>query len=216
MMDISKERQEWLKKRSKGIGGSDAAAIVGLNQWKTNVRLWEEKTGRVKPEDISGKDVVQYGIKSENHLRELFKLDFPQYEVGYQEYFLHKHPEYDFLYATLDGELIEKETGSKGVLEIKTCQIMNSVMMLKWKGRIPDSYYIQILHQLLVTGWDFAVMKANLKTEWFEETAIQVKHYTIKREEVLADMEFLLEKELEFWNHNVLRNIKPNLILPSV
>ena len=213
---MEKERQEWLKKRSKGLGGSDAAAIVGLNQWKTNVRLWEEKTGRVNPEDISGKDVVQYGISAEPLLRELFKLDFPQYEVGYQEYFLHKHQEHDFLYATLDGELTEKETGEKGVLEIKTSQIMNSAMMLKWKGRIPDSYYIQILHQLLVTGWDFAVMKANLKTEWFDETTIYNKHYTIKRSEVIKDMKFLLEKELYFWNHNVLKDIKPNLILPSI
>ena len=41
-------REEWLKERKKGIGGSDAATVLGKNPWKTNVELWEEKTGRRK------------------------------------------------------------------------------------------------------------------------------------------------------------------------
>ena len=38
-------REEWLQARRRGIGGSDAAAVLGLSPWKSNVRLWEEKTG---------------------------------------------------------------------------------------------------------------------------------------------------------------------------
>jgi len=38
-----KSREEWLKARHFGIGGSDAACIVGANKYKTNVQLWEEK-----------------------------------------------------------------------------------------------------------------------------------------------------------------------------
>lgn len=48
-------RKEWLKARQKGIGGSDAASVLGISPWKTNVQLWEEKTGITEPEDISGK-----------------------------------------------------------------------------------------------------------------------------------------------------------------
>ena len=40
-----KNREEWLNARKKGIGGSDAACIIGLNKYKSNVRLWDEKTG---------------------------------------------------------------------------------------------------------------------------------------------------------------------------
>ena len=44
-MVILKDRKEWLECRTR-IGGSDASAIVGMNPYKSNVELWEEKTGR--------------------------------------------------------------------------------------------------------------------------------------------------------------------------
>ena len=47
--------KDWLDYRRRGIGGSDAAAVLGLCPWKSNVRLWEAKTGLRQPEDISDK-----------------------------------------------------------------------------------------------------------------------------------------------------------------
>lgn len=41
-----KDETEWLKGRMNGIGGSDASAIVGMNPYKSNIELFEEKTGR--------------------------------------------------------------------------------------------------------------------------------------------------------------------------
>ena len=76
-------REEWLQGRKNHIGGSDAAACVGLNPYKDNVQLWEEKVGLVLPEDISDKDYVQYGTEAEEHLRALFALDHPEYKVFY-------------------------------------------------------------------------------------------------------------------------------------
>ena len=54
-------REAWLQARRNHIGGSDAAACVGMNPYKDNVQLWEEKMGLVEPEDISNKDYVRYG-----------------------------------------------------------------------------------------------------------------------------------------------------------
>ena len=39
------EKNEWLEYRKQGIGGSDAAAIMGLNPWKTAMDVWLEKVG---------------------------------------------------------------------------------------------------------------------------------------------------------------------------
>ena len=117
-------REQWLEERKNGIGGSDAAAILGLNPYKTNVELWEEKTKRREPVDISEKDYVKYGTNAEEHLRELFKLDFPEYEVSHQENTIIKHPTYPFLFASLDGQLVDKETGELGILEIKTTKLL--------------------------------------------------------------------------------------------
>lgn len=69
-------REEWLKARHKGIGGSDAGAVIGVNKYKTNVQLWEEKTGITIPEDISDKPAVSFGKLAEPHIRELFRLDY--------------------------------------------------------------------------------------------------------------------------------------------
>ena len=98
-------RKEWLKARQKGIGGSDAASVLGISPWKTNVQLWEEKTGITEPEDISGKEVVRFGKESEAAIRQLFQLDFPEYQVSYDEFgMIANEPDCPFIFATLDGE----------------------------------------------------------------------------------------------------------------
>ena len=114
---------------------SNAAVILGLNPYKNNIRLWEEKTGRVQAEDISDKHYVKYGTQAEEHLRELFKLDFPQYEVSHDENVTIKHHKYPFLFASLDGELVDKETGELGILEIKTTNILQSIAERKMERK---------------------------------------------------------------------------------
>ena len=76
--------EEWLVNR-KGIGGSDASAILGLNPYKTNQELWMEKKGQMSPVDISGKSYVKYGNDAEPLLRALFALDYPEYKVEYYD-----------------------------------------------------------------------------------------------------------------------------------
>ena len=51
-MKKTTNREEWLKERKKGIGASEASCIIGVNPWKTNVELWQEKTGQREAEDI--------------------------------------------------------------------------------------------------------------------------------------------------------------------
>lgn len=214
-MQVMKSRADWLKKRTSYIGGSDASAIVGMNPYKTNVELWEEKTGRRKPEDIGNKDFVIYGTKAEEHLRELFKLDFPQYEVGYIENNIWLNEKHPFGHASLDGWLTEKETGRRGVFECKTTNILQSIQREKWNNRIPDNYYIQVLHYLLITEFDFVILKAQLRYDYNGEIYLNTKHYTIERADVEDDIEFLREAEQRFAEY-IKKGIKPPLILPSI
>lgn len=213
-MIVLPNHEEWLKERAGRIGGSDASAIVGMNPYKSNVELWLEKTGQMVPEDISEKPYVKYGTEAEQHLRELFRLDFPEYEVFYEENNMWLNDKYPFAHASLDGWLTDKD-GRKGILEIKTTNILQSMQKEKWKDRIPDNYYIQILHYLMVTEFDFAVLKAQLKSEFNGEIYIQTKHYIIERSEVEADIEFLESSEKRFWKQ-VQERKKPALLLPEI
>ena len=205
---------QWLKERLKGIGGSEAAAIVGKNPYLNNQELWEIKTGRKAHEDISNKACVQYGKEAEAPLRELFALDHPEYEVRYREYDLIRNPEHPFILATLDGQLVDKGTGRLGILEIKTTEILRSMQKEKWSGGIPDNYYIQVLWQLLATGYEFAVLKAQLKYA-YETVRTESRHYTIERAEVLDDIEYLKTEAIRFWGY-VERRERPPLVLPGL
>lgn len=212
-MKILSSHDEWLKNRTK-IGGSDASAIIGLNPYKTNVDLWMEKTGQVIPEDISDKPYVQYGTQAEMHLRGLFRLDFPEYKVEYIENNMFLNDKYPFAHASLDGWLTDQD-GRKGILEIKTTEILQSMQKEKWKEKIPDNYYVQILHYLMVTEFDFAVLKAQLKTVFDGVPYLQTKHYFIERADVEADVQYLAEEEQKFWKM-VEAGKRPALILPEI
>lgn len=213
-MQIFKSREEWLANRFR-IGGSDASAVVGMNPYCTNVELWRIKTGQVVPEDISEKSYVKYGTEAEKHLRELFALDFPEYRVFYEENNIFLNDKYPFGHYSADGWLMDAD-GRKGILEIKTANILQSMQKEKWKDRIPDNYYIQLLHGFLIMEADFAVLKGQLKYEFNGEVYLQTKHYRIERSEVEEDIKFLEDSERKFWNNHVLTKKKPALILPEL
>lgn len=213
-MTVLADREAWLKNRSRGIGGSDISAVVGLNPYKTNVDLWMEKTGQTTPEDISEKDYVKYGTEAECHLRELFKLDFPQYAVDYVENNSFTNQKYPWAVASLDGWLTD-EDGRRGVWECKTTNILQSMQKENWNQKIPMNYYCQCLFYMAVYEADFCVLKAQLKTLFDGVPYLQTKHYFIERSEVQEDIDYLMQKGSEFWE-SVQSGQCPALVLPAI
>lgn len=211
---ILSSREEWLKHRMQGIGGSEISAVVGLNPYMSNVDLWELKTGAVEPEDISDKPYIKYGTQAEPLLRELFKLDFPQYEVFYEENNSFRNSKFPWALASLDG-WIRDENGRVGVWECKTTNILQSMQKEKWNHQIPSNYYCQVLFYMAVIEADFAILKAQLKTEFEGVPYLQTRHYFIERADVQEDMDYLMEKGAEFWE-SVKNKEKPGLLLPEI
>ena len=207
-------RDEWLQARGKRIGGSEASAVVGLNPYMSNTDLWSIKTGRREAEDISDKPYVRYGHDAEPLLRELFKLDFPDYKVGYRDNNLFLNSRYPWAHASLDGWLQDPE-GRTGILEIKTTEILQSMQKEKWKDRIPDNYYLQVLHYMMVMEADFACLKAQLKYDYDGDIYLQIRHYWIERQDVENDIRILSEKEEEFWHH-MQNGTRPATLLPEI
>ena len=213
-MTVLKDREAWLKNRTRGIGGSDISAVIGLNPYKTNVDLWMEKTGQITPEDISDKPYVKYGTEAECHLRELFKLDFPQFSVEYVENNSFTNTKYPWAVASLDGWLTD-ENGRRGVWECKTTNILQSMQKEKWDRKIPMNYYCQCLFYMAVIEADFCVLKAQLKTVFNGIPYLQTKHYFIERSEVQDDIDYLMQKGSEFWE-SVRSGQCPALVLPDI
>jgi len=222
-MKIFKDHDEWLNARRKTIGGSDASAVVGMNPYKSNIDLWLEKTGQTVPADISDEPYVKYGTEAEKHLRELFKLDFPQYQVFYEENNMFLNDKYPWGHYSADGWLEERipvNDGTdvivrKGILEIKTTEILRSMQKEKWNKQVPDNYYIQLLHGMMIMEADFAILKAQLKVVIDGVPYLQTKHYHVERSEVEADIKYLAESEERFWIQKNKRQM-PSLILPEI
>lgn len=210
------DKQTWLAARKGKIGGSDAAAVLGLNPYKTNEELWEEMTGKRIPADISNRSYVIYGSKAEEHIRALFALDHPEYQVDYYGDNMILNKKYPFAHASLDGELIELETGRKGIFECKTTELFSSMSKEKWDGdNIPNNYYIQVLHYLMVTEYEFVELRAQIKSMWNGQIRLTTKDYHIERTEVEQDIEILLEAEKKFME-KVKAGTRPALILPTI
>ena len=204
--------EEWLNKRTSFVGGSEAAALVGKNPYMSNIDLWQIKTGQQAKADIDDKEYVIYGRNAEEHLRALFALDYPQYEVKYVDNNMWLNDRYPFAHASLDGWLIEKETGRKGILEIKTTNILQSMQKEKWDHRIPDNYYCQCLWYMGVTEFDFAILKAQLKYDYAGDVFLTTKHYHMDRAEVQEDIDYLMQRGESFAEYVRARKEPPLVI----
>lgn len=214
-MKTFKNKAEWLKHRDR-IGGSDAGAIMGLCKWRDNLTVWREKCGFAEPEDISDRPFVKYGIDAEQHIRELFKLHHPEWAVGYQPDNMFTNDKYPFAHASLDG-WIETEDGKHGIFECKTTEITSKAKAEEWaENRIPDCYYAQLLHYLMVTEFDFAILCAEIKVhkadgsnEW------RIIERRVDREDVKDDLAELEQKERAFFWH-VEDKTEPPRLLPTI
>jgi len=186
-------RQEWLEERTRGIGGSDASIILGLNKYRTPFELWLEKTGQTNVEE-SQAEAAYFG----NLLEEVVAKEF-EIRSGKKvrrNNFMMQHPEYNFITANIDRKVV----GEDAILECKTA---SAFLAKDWESEeIPAPYLVQVQHYLGVTGYKhayIAVLIGGQRFVWKD----------IERDEELIQMIF--DAEVHFWNHHVLGNVPPAL-----
>lgn len=180
--DAEKDHGKWLAVRSSGIGGSDAATIMGLNPYKSVYQLWMEKTGQAEPPDLSGNQYIYWGSKNEANIAEWFAEVTGKKVRKLGTLRNRSHP---FMLANVDREIMGEEAG----LEIKTAGVSQYKY---WKDdEVPDTYYCQCLHYMAVTGaeaWYIAVLIGGNEAKWKK----------IDRNE--DDIRALIEAEADFWD----------------
>lgn len=138
-------REAWLAMRNKGIGGSEAACIIGMSKWKSPFQLWLEKTGQVEPEDLSDKECVHWGNVLEQAVADRFS-ELTGKKVRRQG--MLQDELYPFMFANVDRWVVGENAG----LECKTTNAFNKD---EWEGdNIPDAYYCQCQWYMMVTGAD--------------------------------------------------------------
>lgn len=215
-MKLLASREDWLKERGLRIGGSDAACLIGLNPWKSNVDLFREKTGEKPQDDLSGNEAVRYGSEAEEHIREIFRLNHPELDLQYEPGNLWINDDCPFAHASLDGWLMGREKVD-GILEIKTATIRSDLQKNRdWYGRIPDHYYCQVQWYMMVTGASFTWLYALLRMPYTRgacDELSDLRGYYIPRDGEAIEM--LAEAGSAFYEAIKLGE-EPALILPEI
>lgn len=194
------DRESWLAGRKNSIGASEVAAAIGLSSWMTPEELWEIKTGRKNPKDLSNNSRVLFGQNAEGLIRDLYVLEHPEYECEYHPYRVYYQEETPFLTATLDGELIRKDNGLRGVYEGKTAELSKKAQWDNWNGKVPDNYYIQLCQQLWCVGkeYQFSVLNAKLKKLSGDS---ELRSYDFNRADMEADINYIVSEAKRFWRY---------------
>ena len=202
-----KNREEWLSAREKSLGASETASAIGRG-FSSPIDVWKEKTGKTEKKDLSDNERVAYGIEAEAYLRALFALQFKdKYSMEYYPFRVYRHEKFEFLTATLDGELVRRANNKRGIWECKTAWIMSKADLERWNDdSIPQHYYVQVCEQLNVTGFDFVVLTAQLI---FMNGNAEIRHYTIERAEAQEDIEYIETEAKKFWRFVEMKKQPP-------
>ena len=178
-------RDEWHAARRTGIGGSDIAAICGLNPYTSPLEIWLKKTGQTVPprEDSVLSEAALMGHELEPVIASRFAAI-----TGLD---VRKNPGTlrmpDIPWALVNLDRTTEQGGLPGVVELKS---RSSYALNEWLEETPVDVQIQVQWQLMVTGWSFGYTAALIGGQ---RTII----HRIERDEKLIDD--LLAIGAEFW-----------------
>lgn len=185
-------RSEWLKYRTKGIGGSDVSIIAGINPFKSVHQLWLEKTGQIEPEE-QGSEYTHFGTLLEPIVRKEF-TERTGIKVR-QKHMLLQSEEYPFMFADLDGVI--NEDGEMCIFEAKTA---SAYKQETWEEGVPAPYILQVQHYMAVTGAKKTYIAALVGGNHFF-------WHEIPRDEEMIGKIIAMEKY--FWETHVVGGVEP-------
>ena len=207
--------KDWLEYRRRGIGGSDAAAILGISPFATARDLYYDKL-KIVPFDDSESNWV---AKKMGHLLEDLVAEIFHVKTGYHIYQIKKmfyHPEHAFMLADIDY-FVELPGGQTAILEIKTTNYNAKDHWWSVDGQeiVPLNYEAQGRHYMAVMNIDqvfYCCLYGN------NEDEVIIRH-------IDRDLDYeaeLIALEQDFWENHVLTGTPPpytedgDLIINSV
>ena len=198
-------RQEWLRERKNYLGGTDLAAIAGLNPYRTALDVYLDKTSSDIREETN--DAMRWGNLLEEAVAKAYSED-----TGY---FLKiadgpiYHSEYKFLAANIDRwahdiHPFKNEMSTKHVLECKTAGFNKGK---EWgesgTDQIPESYLVQVAYYAAICDVpkvDIAVLIAGQ----------DFRIYTYNRNKDLEDK--IIKIGINFWHNHIEKRIPPKCV----
>lgn len=205
--------------RTTFLGGSDAAAVMGLSPWATPVELWQQKTGRkprVEP-DAAAKARYDRGHKLEPFIRDMVIAKLVD-EMGCEVELIacnerYQDPEHAFLSCEVDFELRITGTVLIGGELVRfdgehinaDAKSVSGFARKKWgevdTEDVPIEYAAQFMFGLMLTGRRYCLVAA-LRS--FDDVDI---FWTVRDDETIAAMR---PKLVSFWVDHVQADVPPD------
>ena len=213
-------RDEFLRARRAGIGGSDLAAVLGLSPYKTPFQIWREKTGRDDLEPTPEQaERMHWGTVLEsvvaNHYAEVSGRTIQRINATLV------HREHPCIIGHLDRVTVTpgsrarwdakagRVLGADLVLEVKTA----SAYALRSDGaedaagwgiagtdQVPQHYWLQVQHYMGISGLETADLAVLFGGQTF-------RTYTIGADRaLLAEM---LAQAAAWWQAHVVADMPP-------
>lgn len=200
-------REEWLKRRLEGIGGSDSPMIYLREKYPFGgdrvPELWALKRGLgVEPQKET--PAMSRGTAMEPLIADMYAKQYEGKRKVQRVNAILAHSELDFMRADVDRIIVADDAhDGPGVLEIK-CPGLRTFAKCKRDG-LPDYYQIQLQHYLAVTGYtwgSFAVFNC--------ENWEMLPPFDIDRDDDLIGQ--IIEEDVAFWK-SVQNGERPELRL---
>ncbi len=191
-VDPVADRDEWLRHRKGGLGGSDAASVLGLNKHQSPFSVWVEKTQPDIGDDDAG-EAAFWGRTLEPVLASRYDdRRYPRVAV-WEPDGLFRHPEHRFMLATPDRWVAAETDQPEWLLEIKTT---GEYLGSAWWHDIPDPALCQVHHYLTVTGLPHADIAVLIGGNKYRDP-MDLPHLRVMANADLSAV--LIEREREFW-----------------
>lgn len=190
-------RHEWLDVRSRGLGGSDGAAALGMDPWRSPWQLWAEKTGRWDEDDAG--EAAEHGTGLEPYVASLFARRHPELILTRSPGVL-AHRDHPWLLANPDRLAVDPVTRKAIVVELKAPGLR---MAHEWVGEeAPARYIVQVQLYLAVTGAAMGYFGALIGGQTYVEKPVY-------RDDALIDL--LIEQLGDWWQRHVVADEQPDM-----
>lgn len=185
------QREQWLEERRKGIGSSDAAAIIGLDPYKSPVQVLFDKWNAMPEKEMT--EAMRFGIEAEQYVADRFTEATGKETITFVNS-ISANPAYPFALASIDRFIPAEQT----FVEIKTTSAWN---LGKFKdGKYPANYYVQCVHQMAVLDVPYCYLAVYIP-------GIEFKWFKIERD--MEEEQALMQTEKAFWENYVVKKVVP-------
>lgn len=197
-LDMS--RADWLAIRRSGLGGSDAAAAIGVSPYRSPFEVYSEKRGEREPDDLSDNARVQWGIRLEAVIADAYAE-----QTGRRVRRINRvlrHATHAHMLGNIDRDVVGEPRG----LECKnvgyeSAHFSEDAWGPTGSDKVPMPYFIQAQHYMAIKpDWKIVDLAALIAGN-------ELRIYPIERDEVTIAA--LLKLEAAFW-HNVQQGVPPS------